>query len=156
MTTSVCPSDATASADANGSIVRSVPFARLDDANRALTTNSSNVATATVARPRESTFLDPRGIAIFAASGPGVCAADATWPPILNVFGGVHKYRSRSSSDPSGSTVSVAWTRGLPFDIIGFLRITLFAPDEHWVSHDERSAMRIASRGATMAVDWEQ
>jgi hypothetical protein len=45
----------------------------------------------TVARPRESKFLDPRGITAFAASGPGVCVADATWPPILNVFGSVHK-----------------------------------------------------------------
>src|SRR5438067_13482974 len=99
MTTSVCPRDATARADANGSIVRSVPFVRLDVANSALTTNSNNVATATVARPRESTFLDPRGIPVLAASGPGVCAADATWPPILDLFGAVHKYRSRSSVD---------------------------------------------------------
>ena len=34
MTTSVWPSAAIASADANGSIVRSTPLLRLDDANR--------------------------------------------------------------------------------------------------------------------------
>jgi hypothetical protein len=64
---------------------------RLEDANTALTTSRSNVATETVARPRESRFLDPRGTAGFAAPGPGVCVAAATWPPILNVFGSVHK-----------------------------------------------------------------
>jgi len=64
---------------------------RLDEAKSALTANSSNVATVTVARPRESTFLEPRGIAVLAASGPGGCVADDTWPPILNVFGAVHK-----------------------------------------------------------------
>ena len=45
MTTSVWPSDAIASAAANGSIVRSVPLVRLDGANRRLAANSPTVAT---------------------------------------------------------------------------------------------------------------
>jgi hypothetical protein len=36
-------------------------------------------------------FLDPRGTGVLAASGPGFCVANATWTPILDVFGGVHK-----------------------------------------------------------------
>ena len=63
MTTSVWPSDATASAAANGSIVRSVPLVTLDGANRKLAAKSAPVATRTVARPRDSRRLDPRGIA---------------------------------------------------------------------------------------------
>jgi hypothetical protein len=64
---------------------------RLDEANSALTPNSSSVATATVAKPRESTFLDPRGTADFDGSGPDVWVTDTTWPPILDMFGSVHK-----------------------------------------------------------------
>jgi hypothetical protein len=63
ITTSVCPSDAIASADANGSIVRSVPRVTLDDAKTRLTAKRPAVATSTVASPRDKRCLEPRGIA---------------------------------------------------------------------------------------------
>ena len=59
MTTSVWPSDAIASADANGSIVSSTPLLRLDDANTALAASSTTVATSTVASPRDTRRVDP-------------------------------------------------------------------------------------------------
>ena len=78
MTTSVWPSDAIASAAANGSIVRSVPLLRLDGANRRLAANSATVATMTVARPRDSTLLDPRATEPFDSSEPAMCVPDIT------------------------------------------------------------------------------
>jgi hypothetical protein len=38
---------------------------RLEDANSQLTANSSAVATSTVARPRDTNPLDPRGMVAF-------------------------------------------------------------------------------------------
>ena len=67
MTTSVWPSDAIASAEANGSIVSSVPRSRLVGANRRLAATSPSVATMTVVRPRDSRRLDPRGTVSFAS-----------------------------------------------------------------------------------------
>ena len=78
MTTSVWPSDAMASAAANGSIVRSTPLLRLDGANRRLAASSATVATTTVARPRESTFLDPRETEPFGSPEPVSGVADIT------------------------------------------------------------------------------
>ena len=78
MTTSVWPSDAIASAAANGSIVRSMPLLRLDGANRRLAANSATVATMTVARPRDSNLLDPRGTEPFDSSEPAVGVPDIT------------------------------------------------------------------------------
>jgi hypothetical protein len=78
MTTSVWPSDAIASADANGNIVKSVPRVTLDDANKRLTANSPAVATRTVARPRESRCLDPLGTASFDSAEPVICAPGVT------------------------------------------------------------------------------
>jgi len=56
-------SDAIASADANGSIVRSVPRVTLDDAKTRLTAKRPAVATSTVTSPRDKRCLEPRGIA---------------------------------------------------------------------------------------------
>ncbi len=63
ITTSVCPSEAIARADANGSIVSSVPRVTLEDAKTRLTAKSAAVATSTVASPRDRRCLDPRGMA---------------------------------------------------------------------------------------------
>ena len=64
MTTSVCPSEAIASAAANGSIVSSVPLVRLESATSALAAKRPAVAVATVRRPRENTLLEPRSIVL--------------------------------------------------------------------------------------------
>src|SRR2546421_86925 len=64
ITTSVWPSPAMASADANGSIVSRTPLLTLDDARTQLVKNNATVARSTVARPRESTVRDPREIAL--------------------------------------------------------------------------------------------
>ena len=78
MTTSAWPSDAIARADANGSIVRSTPLLRLDDANTRLAAMTPRVATSTVTRPRESKRLDPRGTASSTSSRPVVCVTGTT------------------------------------------------------------------------------
>jgi hypothetical protein len=78
MTTSVCPSPAIASAEANGSIVRTTPLLRLDDPNRRLARNSPAVAAITVARPRESRRLAPRGTVSFDPIEPVICVSGAT------------------------------------------------------------------------------
>ena len=99
MTTSVWPSDAIASADANGSIVRSAPLLRLDDANTPLAANRATVATRTVARPRESTLSDPRGIASRATPPDRVlCASRAHVGGDSNAPAVVHKGRSNFNS----------------------------------------------------------
>src|SRR3954468_6767646 len=73
MTTSVCPRAAMASAEANGSMVSSVPLVTLEDANTRLTTNSPTVATTTVRRPRESTLRDPLGTVPLPSVEPAIC-----------------------------------------------------------------------------------
>ena len=78
MTTSVWPSDAIARADANGSIVSKVPLVTLDDAASSLTTNSAIVARLTVARPRDTTRLDPRGTERRGSVEPACCALAIT------------------------------------------------------------------------------
>ena len=83
MTTSVWPNAAIASAEANGSIVRSVPRVTLDDAKMRLAPNSAPVATTTVASPRDSKLVDPRRIASFDPSEPVICVTGLTWAPIL-------------------------------------------------------------------------
>ena len=65
ITTRVWPSDAIASAEANGSIVSSVPLSRLVGANTKLAASSPSVATMTVVRPRDSRRRDPRGTVSF-------------------------------------------------------------------------------------------
>ena len=92
MTTSVWPSDAIASADANGSIVRSVPRVTLEDANTRLTANRPTVATRTVASPRESTRLDPRGMVTCDPVEPLLCVFGVTWSRILTPPRFVHKW----------------------------------------------------------------
>ena len=83
MTTSVWPNAAIASAEANGSIVRSVPLVTLDGAKIRLTANSAAVAMTTVASPRDSKLLDPRRIASFDPLEPVICVTGLTWAPIL-------------------------------------------------------------------------
>ena len=78
MTTSVWPSDAIASAAANGSIVSSTPLLRLEGANATQATNRPPIATRTVTRPRESRLLDPRGTASLASFRPRVCVSGST------------------------------------------------------------------------------
>jgi hypothetical protein len=64
---------------------------RLDDANSSLAAIRRSVAMVTVSRPRESRLLDPRGTTARSSPDPVVCVTDATWAPILDLFGAVHK-----------------------------------------------------------------
>jgi hypothetical protein len=97
MTTSVWPSAAIASADANGSIVRTTPLFRLDDAKSQLTRKSAAVATITVARPRDSSLLDPRGITGLDWSDPPLRVSDLTWRTMVTSRAGVHKSEGEQS-----------------------------------------------------------
>ena len=78
MTTSVWPSDATASAAANGNIVRSVPRVTLDEAKIQLTAKRPTVAISTVASPRESSRREPRGMLLIGSVRPVVGTPDLT------------------------------------------------------------------------------
>src|SRR5215204_4363393 len=78
ITTSVWPSEAIASAAANGSIVRSVPLVRLDGAKIQLMATRPTVAAPTVIRPRENRLRDPRRTTVAASARPGICVSAAT------------------------------------------------------------------------------
>ena len=99
MTTSVWPSAAIASADAKGSIVRTTPLFRLEDANSQLTANSNAVATSTVAKPRDTNLLDPRGMVAFDSSELPLrdsrltLAEDANVPRECSQVPGEHSHR---------------------------------------------------------------
>ena len=91
MTTSVWPSAAIASADANGSIVRTTPLFRLDGANSQLAAKRATVAAMTVARPRDSNLLDPRGMTTLDWSEPPLRVSGLTWRTMVTSSAGVHK-----------------------------------------------------------------
>jgi hypothetical protein len=59
-------------------MVRTTPRLRLDDPKRKLAANRAPVATTTVARPRESKRLDPRGTVSFGSFEPVICAPAVT------------------------------------------------------------------------------
>jgi hypothetical protein len=63
---------------------------RLDGAKSSLAATRRTVATTTVTRPRESRLRDPRGTLVRSPFG-SLSVTDATWAPILDVFGAVHK-----------------------------------------------------------------
>jgi len=58
--------------------VSNVPRVTLDEATTKLRTNSPIVATLTVARPRDTTPLEPRGMERRGSVDPALCALDIT------------------------------------------------------------------------------
>ena len=164
MTTSVWPSDAIASAEANGSIVRSVPLLRLDDANSEARREQ-----------RDRRHEDGRETARQQAPRPardGVVDVVRTGPLRFrrHVVGDSNASAPFTSSDQQFSHCSrVGWLvarSGLRvrFPRLNASRSSCVASEPRHVAvrrradDDEGGArpMNIASRGATMAVDWEQ
>ena len=57
-----------------------------------LAANRRPVATVTVARPRDTSLLDPRGMAAFDSSEPPLRVSGLTWRTMVTSCASVHKY----------------------------------------------------------------